>query len=130
LNGGRNQGVMAASAAGAKAAGGIVIGILPDRDDTHASPDLDVAVCTGLGDARNAINILTSDVVIACPGGLGTWSEIVLALKNRKRVILLQRKAGSELATYCRSSQLTEAGDPPQAVEQAAAFLTERRNRQ
>ncbi len=126
LNGGRNQGVMAASAAGARAAGGVVIGILPDRDDRHASPDLDVAVCTGLGDARNVINVLTSDVVIACPGGLGTWSEIVLALKNQKRVILLQRPTDPELATYFRNGQLTEAETPAQAVEQAAAFLTKR----
>ncbi len=76
LNGGRNRGVMAASAKGAKAAGGTVIGILPDRTSAKASPDLDYVVMTGMGDARNVINVLSSDEFVACPAALGTLSEI------------------------------------------------------
>ena len=125
LNGGRNTGVMAASAEGAKEAGGTVIGILPDKNTRQASPHLDIAVVTGLGDGRNLINVLTSDVVIACPGALGTLSEIVFALKQDKRVILLDRDLGPELDPYCRRGQLTSASDPAEAVEQAAAVLAE-----
>lgn len=126
LNGGRNTGVMAASAEGAKQAGGTVIGILPDKNTRQASPHLDIAVVTGLADGRNLINVLTSDVVIACPGALGTLSEIVLALKQDKRVILLDRDVGPELDSYRRRGQLTSASDPEEAIEQAAAALAER----
>lgn len=124
LNGGRNRGVMAASARGAKKVGGTVIGILPDKTTTKASPDLDIAVLTGLGDARNVINVLSSDVVIACPGGPGTLSEIALALKNDKRVILL----GFEIVVpgmerHLKCERLTRADTPEDAVGQAAVAL-------
>ena len=125
LNGGRNKGVMAASARGAKKAGGTVIGILPDRSAAKASPDLDFAIITGMGDARNAINVLSSDVVIACPGALGTLSEITLALKAKKRVILLDHEVGPEFDKYRRSGQLTDARNPQDAVDQAAEALDE-----
>ena len=123
LNGGRNRGVMAASARGAKEAGGMVVGILPDMTASKASPDLDIAVVTGMHDARNLINVLSSDVVIACPGSLGTMSEIVLALKHKKRVILLGFKAGMELDKFRKRGQLTNAETPAEALEQAAKVL-------
>lgn len=123
LNGGRNCGVMAASARGAKKAGGTVIGVLPDTTAAKASPDLDFVVLTGMGDARNVINVLSSDAVIACPGSLGTLSEIVLALKHDKRVILLAFDPGPEFDKYRKRGQLTSADMPEQAVEQAAVAL-------
>ena len=124
LNGGRNQGVMAASAEGAKQAGGTVIGILPDSTDAHASPDLDFAIMTDMGDGRNLLNALSSDVVIACPGKLGTLSEVVLALKRDKRVILLGWElTDPQFARFVKSAQLTHAATPEEAVEQAAAAL-------
>ena len=64
------------SAAGASQAKGKVIGILPGPDASRASPDLDYAIVTGMGDARNLINVLSSAVIIACPGGAGTLSEV------------------------------------------------------
>ena len=118
LNGGRNCGVMAASAAGAREAGGLVIGILPDTTRTTASPDLDVAVLTGLGDGRNLINVLSSDVVIACPGALGTLSEVVLALKHDKRVILFGFQLGADFDKFRKRGQLTTVDTPEEAIEQ------------
>ncbi len=127
LNGGRNAGVMAASAEGAKQAGGTVIGILPDRTDAQASPHLDFAIMTDMGDGRNLLNVLSSDVVIACPGKLGTLSEIVLALKHDKPVILL----GFELtdppfAKFVKEGRLTSASTPQEAVDLAAKALATR----
>ena len=127
LNGGRNTGVMAASAAGAKRGGGLVVGVLPDSSAEQAASDIDIAVVTGMGDARNVINILSSDVVIACTGGAGTLSEIALAAKNGKRVILLGMEAGPALASFSRTGQVTRAADADDAVEQAAAVLAESR---
>jgi uncharacterized protein (TIGR00725 family) len=54
------------------------------------SSHVDVAVFTGLGDARNAINVLSSDVVVACGvEGPGTASEVALALKSGRPTVLL-----------------------------------------
>ena len=89
LCGGRNCGVMAAACRGAHAAGGMAIGVLPGPTNVGVSPDLTVAIRTGMGNARNAINVLSSDVVIACGMGAGTASELGLALKEGKQVILL-----------------------------------------
>ena len=89
LSGGRNAGVMAAVSEGAARSGGLVVGILPDRDLSRASPHLTVPIRTGLGDGRNILNVLSSDVVVALPGGAGTLSEIALALKNHKPLLLL-----------------------------------------
>ncbi len=89
LNGGRDAGIMAASARGAAESGGLTIGILPDNNDHQASPHIAIPIITGMGNARNCINVLSSDVVVACPGGSGTLSEIALALKNKKPVITM-----------------------------------------
>ena len=127
LNGGRNSGVMAASAKGAQEAGGTVIGILPDKTANQASPHLDIAVVTGMGDARNLINVLSSDVVIACKGALGTLCEIVLALTHGKMVILLEREVSLELERYERQGRLVTADSPEDAVARAAAVLAGKR---
>ncbi|MFN6461532.1 MAG: cytochrome [Nostoc sp. DedVER02] len=90
LTGGRNVGVMDAVNKGAKSADGLTIGILPgDCNQDGISSSVDIAIFTDMGNARNNINILTSDVVIACGMGAGTASEIALALKANKQVILL-----------------------------------------
>lgn len=89
LTGGRPSGVMAAALRGAKAAGGLTVGILPSRDQQSADPNVDIAICTDLGNGRNNVNVLSSNTVVACGMGLGTASEVALALKNGKRVILL-----------------------------------------
>jgi len=84
--GGRG-GVMEAAAKGVKAVGGITVGILPDEDDLGANPYIDIPVVTGMGNGRNVINILSSQVIIAISGGYGTLSEIALALKAQIPVV-------------------------------------------
>lgn len=89
LTGGRNIGVMNAASKGAKSCNGLTIGILPNSDQDGISEAVDIAIFTDMGNARNNINVLSSDVVIACGMGAGTASEIALALKAKKQVILL-----------------------------------------
>lgn len=89
LTGGRDAGVMAAASRGAKAAGGLVVGVLPGADDAGAWPGLDVAVRTGMGQARNVVNVLTSDAVVTLAGGAGTLSEVALAVKHGRPTALL-----------------------------------------
>ena len=92
LTGGRAVGVMDAAMAGAKSVpSSLTVGILPGTREDGVSVHTDLAIFTGLGDARNAINALTPAAIVAC--GLaspGTVSEVALALKTHRPVILLQ----------------------------------------
>ncbi|NJK68817.1 MAG: TIGR00725 family protein [Microcoleus sp. SU_5_3] len=97
LTGGRNVGVMDAAAKGAKAANGLTVGILPNNNTHGISEAVDIAIVTDMGNARNNINILSSNVIIACGMGTGTASEIALALKANKQVILLNDDTESKL---------------------------------
>lgn len=81
------EGVMEAACRGAKEAGGTTIGILPGTDRGAANPFVDVAVPTGLGEARNALVVRAADALVAVGGGYGTLSEIALALKAGKPVV-------------------------------------------
>lgn len=96
LNGGRNAGAMNGSAKGAHEAGGLTIGLLPEDSDRNASAFLDVRIVTSLGSARNNVLVLSSDLVIACPGAAGTLSEVALALKAHRTVVLMGFDLGME----------------------------------
>ncbi|NHC37463.1 TIGR00725 family protein [Scytonema millei] len=96
LTGGRSVGVMDAASRGAKSANGLTVGILPGSDRHDASEAVDIAIATGMGNARNNINVLSSDVIITCGTGAGTISEIALALKANKPVILLNPEIESQ----------------------------------
>ena len=74
-------GVMAAACAGARDAGGTTVGILPGTDRAAANPHVQVAVPTGLGEARNTLVVRAADAVVAIGGEYGTLSEIAFALK-------------------------------------------------
>lgn len=89
LTGGRDEGVMDAACKGAKEADGLTVGILPSADVQGMSESVDIPIVTGMGQARNNINVLSSRVVFACGIGPGAASEIALALKAGKNVILL-----------------------------------------
>ncbi len=90
LTGGRNTGVMDAACRGAKSADGLTIGILPGSSQTATSAAVDIPIVTGLGHARNVVNVLSSQVIVACGLGAGTTSEVAIALKIHRPVILLQ----------------------------------------
>jgi uncharacterized protein (TIGR00725 family) len=116
LTGGLPAGVMAAACAGAKQVpGSLTLGILPSASGGEG-PDVDIAVFTGMGEARNAINVLSSDVVVACGvEGPGTASEVALALRGGKPVILLG--ASAEARAFFRDvGRCLEAGSPEEAV--------------
>lgn len=119
LTGGRPAGVMAAACAGAKlVAGSLTLGILPSSSG-GVGADVDLVVFTGMGDARNAVNVLSSDVVVACGvEGPGTASEVALALRAEKPVILLGAAppAAAFFQGLRRDGQLLEAHSSPEAV--------------
>jgi uncharacterized protein (TIGR00725 family) len=105
-------GVMEAACRGAQAVGGTTLGILPGLDRREANPHVEVAIPTGLGEARNALVVRAADALVAVGGGYGTLSEIALALKTGKPVI--------GLGTWdLRGAEVVGAGSPPEAVTAA-----------
>jgi len=127
LTGGRNAGIMAAASRGAAEAGGLVLGVLPGDTTQGASPHLDIAIPTGMGDARNVINVLASNVVIALPGGAGTISEVALALKSGRRVVTVGFALGDAFSKYYTSGALAGATTPETAIAIVERLMAEER---
>jgi len=80
-------GVMEHAARGARYRGGLTIGLLPGDDPNEANEFIDIAIATSLGHGRNAVLAKTADGVVGLGGGLGTLSEIALALRNGRPTI-------------------------------------------
>lgn len=120
LTGGRNIGVMDAASRGAKFASGLTIGILPGNNTNGVSEAVDIAIVTDMGNARNNINVLSSDVIIACGINAGTVSEIALALKSNKKVILINDDVESKLFF---KKLLPESIHMANGVEDAIAYV-------
>ena len=91
LTGGRSFGVMDASMKGAAEEGGITIGILPGDSDKNSSDNAQIKIITSMGSGRNYISVLSSHVIVVLGMAAGTASEVALALKSRKKVILLNQ---------------------------------------
>ena len=120
LTGGRDAGVMAAATRGAnRVHGSVTVGILPGESGPTA-PGVDVAIYTGMGHARNAINILSSRVVITC-GHLsaGTTVEAAYAMKMRRPLILLAPNPEGE--AYFRNAKV--ARTPEEAIQIAQSYI-------
>jgi uncharacterized protein (TIGR00725 family) len=86
---GGGTGVMAGVAAGARSAGGVVVGIRPGDSRDGASDDLTAVVATNMGEARNAVIVHSADAVIVVGGSWGTLSELALAKRRGVRVVSL-----------------------------------------
>lgn len=110
-------GVMEAACRGAKEADGQTIGILP-HSQREGNPYLDIALPTGLGEARNFLVVKVADSVIAVGGGYGTLSEIGLALKMGKKVVALQSWELSQRG-HLDNCGLIKVAEPQKAVKLA-----------
>lgn len=125
LTGGRNIGVMDAASKGAKAANGLTVGILPGNDIGNVSAGVDIAIVTDMGNARNNINVLSSDLVIACGMGAGTASEVALALKSDKKVILLNNTEQTQaFFSNLSKENVFIADNPQQAIRTAREIVS------
>jgi uncharacterized protein (TIGR00725 family) len=119
--GGRG-GVMEAASRGAKAAGGLAIGVLPGSDPDEANEHVAHVVATGVGQARNLAVVGSGQAVIAVDGHWGTLSEIAFARKLGKPVVALrswelQHRTDRELG-------IVEAETPADAVKTALASVS------
>jgi uncharacterized protein (TIGR00725 family) len=124
LTGGRGAGVMDAASRGAKEAGGLTVGVLPSSDRSGLSRFVDIPIVTGIGEARNYVNVLSSDVMFACGMGAGTASEVALALKSGRQVILVD--VSHEATAFFGSlgkQRIHSVTDVVQAIETARSML-------
>jgi len=113
---------MEAAACGAKEAGGLTVGILPGARASEANPYIDIPIVTDMGNARNVINVLTSQVVIAIHGGYGTLSEIALALKCGTPVVAIG-SWGLAPPEGIAPAEVAVAGSPAEAVALAIKLI-------
>jgi uncharacterized protein (TIGR00725 family) len=102
---------MEAAARGAKAEGGLTIGILPGERADDANAHIDIPIATGMGHARNVVNVRAADAVVGVGGGYGTVSEIALALKMGIPVVVLSSPLDSD--------DIVRADSPEDAVARA-----------
>jgi uncharacterized protein (TIGR00725 family) len=114
ITGGR-RGVMEAASRGAASAGGLVIGILPGSSSLDANDAVDIAIVTGMGEARNVIVARSADGLIALSGEYGTLTEIAFGLKFQKPVV--------SLGGWNFDPKIQSATSPEDAVERVLAAL-------
>ncbi|MFQ5895952.1 MAG: TIGR00725 family protein [Nitrospinota bacterium] len=112
-------GVMEAAARGARRAGGLTVGVLPGYDAAEANPHIEVALCSGMGYARNVILVASAEAVIALEGLHGTLSEMAHALQLGKVVVALGRSHNPPGVRVARTPEeaVTLALSPPPSGE-------------
>lgn len=123
---GGGGGVMAAANRGARSEGGLTVGVLPGTGAQAPTPEMQLPIYTGIGQARNLVLVLSAEAVIAVGGEWGTLSEIALASKHGRPVIGL----GTWNLTPPTGASLrlpTTANDAADAV--ALALQAARKNR-
>ena len=116
-------GIMTAACIGAKEAGGLTVGVLPGtRRSSPANRYVDIPIYTGMGEARNAINVKSCRAAIAIGGEYGTLSEIALALKGGCPIILLDSWSIKPHGST-ENQNLLIAATPEEAVNMAVAAV-------
>jgi len=110
-------GVMEAACKGARLEGGLTVGILPGNSRHEANKYVEVPIVTGLGYARNALVVKSSQAVIAIDGEFGTLSEIAYALQSGIPIVGLNTWSLSKGGQVDNS--IITAHNPVDAVEKA-----------
>jgi len=108
---------------------GLVIGLLPlvpgdgggGAPAEYPNPWVEVPLRTNLGKlgtdpfSRNHINVLTSDVVVALPGSSGTASEVALAIRYGRPLVLF--------GDLVRARDLPDGVATASSVDEVIAFV-------
>jgi uncharacterized protein (TIGR00725 family) len=120
--GGRACGVMDAASRGARTvAGSVTVGILPGGSgSSDVSDGVDIAIFTAMGDARNAINVQTSDVIVA----FGAASP---GTCQRRRSPEWTARLAGRLSHAAKRNAHDDASDPAQRAPAGGTGIASRR---
>jgi uncharacterized protein (TIGR00725 family) len=127
-------GVMEAASKGAKDQGGLVVGIIPQKEKLYANVFCDVVISTGLGHSRNFVTAYSGDAVIVVGGGAGTAIEAGVAYQEGKPIVAIQGSGGTadEIGgKYLDDRQVVkiiQEKDPRTAVKKVKGALIKRLN--
>ena len=121
------SGIMEAVCRGAKAEGGMTIGILPGQSPRDANNYVDIPIVTGMRYSRNVIVVNTGRAVIAIGGAWGTLSEIGHALGDGIPVVGLRSWEFSRNGDGTSvENAMIRANNPVDAVDKALAAAENR----
>ena len=116
-------GVMKAACHGAKDAGGITLGIIPQNDPSFANEYCDIVVPTGIGLARDFLTALAGDGVIIIGGGSGTLSEACAAYMHKRPIVAIKTTGGvaekyaDQYLDHRQNLKIIGVADPKEAVK-------------
>jgi len=93
---GGKDGIMEAAAAGAKAAGGLNVGVIRGPQRFTSNPYVDIEVISGMvAEGMDELTlVLMCDALILVGGGAGSLQEVTLAYRNNKPIIALAASGG------------------------------------
>jgi uncharacterized protein (TIGR00725 family) len=115
-------GVMEAACRGARSRSGTTVGLLPGLDRDAANGWVQIAIPTGLGEARNALIVRAADALVAVGGGWGTLSEIAFAVKAGLPVVGIgswEPEVGGRVG-----DGIVAIGDPVEAIAAVLARVS------
>ncbi|MCX8029163.1 MAG: TIGR00725 family protein [Brevinematales bacterium] len=128
ITGGRD-GVMDWASKGAFEEGGIVVAITPYDSLDNATKFATIVIPTGMGFARNYINVLSADVVVVVGGGAGTLSEIAYAWQFNKPIISCSfvegwsKEVAGKKIDYRQREPIIEAGSVDEVFRKLSKIL-------
>ena len=131
---GGGHGVMEAAMKGAKKHGGLTFGILPWGKMEHYNKYCDVIAATGIGFARDAINLNSCDGAIVVGGGAGTLNEVTYAYIEDIPIVAIHSSGGmahklSDIYFDKRKTELVRsARTPKEAVRKVLEEISKKHN--
>ncbi len=123
-------GVMRASCHGARDAGGLTVGIIPQDDPTFANEFCDIVIPSGMGLTRDFLNALSADGIIVIGGGSGTLSEMAAAYMHKKPMVVIKNTGGvsqqyvDKYLDHRNNVKILGADNPKDAVELILSKIT------
>ncbi len=124
---GGGAGVMEAALKGAHENEGITVGIIPEKKMDKANHFCDVIIASGIGLARDEINIASSDGVILVGGGAGTMNEATFAYMFERPIVAVENSGGTaeKVAGEYLDERETEKILSASSAEEAVDILLE-----
>ena len=115
------------AARGARKANGITVGVIKGKQRFRSNNFTDIEILTGMvADGFDEFVLITMcDALITIGGGAGTLEEIVIAYRNKKPIVALEKTGGwadKTIESYLderETIKVESAKTPEEAVEKA-----------